>query len=138
MFYAYKGGAAFLNKKEIRVSENPDLRSSLLATGFPYFEFDEQPQYMQLLTDMMQKSHGIRRIGSAATDLIYVACGRFDAFFEFNIQAWDIAAGCFIVQQAGGEVVDFVGGSNFLEKRQVIATNKKITGELLEAVRKHF
>ena len=138
MFYAYKDGAAFLNKKEIRVSENPDLRSSLLATGFPYFEFDEQPQYMQLLTDMMQKSHGIRRIGSAATDLIYVACGRFDAFFEFNIQAWDIAAGCFIVQQAGGEVVDFAGGSNFLEKRQVIATNKKITGELLEAVRKHF
>lgn len=138
MFYAYKGGGAFLNKKEIKVSENPDLKSSLLATGFPYYEFDEQPQYMQLLTDMMQKSHGLRRIGSAATDLIYVACGRFEAYFEFNIQAWDIAAGCFIVQQAGGEVIDFAGGGDYLNKRQVIATNKKITAELLEAVGKYF
>ncbi|MGY3054391.1 myo-inositol-1(or 4)-monophosphatase [Pedobacter sp. UYEF25] len=138
MFYAYKGGGAFLNKKEIRVSANPDLKSSLLATGFPYYEFDKLPQYMQLLNEMMQKTHGLRRIGSAATDLVYVACGRFEAYFEFNIQAWDIAAGCFIVQQAGGEVLDFAGGNSFLEKRQVIATNRKITSELLEAVNRYF
>ena len=138
MFYAYKGGGAFLNKKMIQVSTNPDLKSSLLATGFPYYEFDQLPQYMELLKEMMQKTHGLRRIGSAATDLIYVACGRFEAYFEFNIQAWDIAAGCFIVQQAGGEVMDFGGGNSFLEKGQVIATNKKVTAELVEAIKRHF
>ena len=138
MFYAYKDGPAFLNKKQIRVSENAELSTSLLATGFPYYEFDGQAKYMELLAEMMQKTHGLRRIGSAATDLIYVACGRFEAYFEFNIQAWDIAAGCFIVQQAGGEVLDFSGGGDFLEKRQVIATNGKVTAELLAAVKKYF
>lgn len=138
MFYAYKGGGAYLNHKEIRVSNNLELKSCLLATGFPYYEFDEQAQYMKLLAEMMQKTHGLRRIGSAATDLIYVACGRFDAYFEFNIQAWDIAAGCFIVQQAGGEVLDFGGGDAFLEKRQVVATNKNVTKELLKMVKKYF
>jgi len=138
MFYSYKGGPAFLNKKEIKVSINPDLKSSLLATGFPYYQFDKQPRYMELLTEMMQKSHGVRRIGSAATDLIYVACGRFDAYFEYNIQPWDIAAGCFIVQQAGGEVFDFSGGNDFLNKREVLATNGKLSNEMLGAIKKYF
>ncbi|WP_443938681.1 inositol monophosphatase family protein [Pedobacter sp. MW01-1-1] len=138
VFYAYKGGAAYLNGKEIRVSSNPDLSSSLLATGFPYYEFDKQPQYMALLNEMMQKSHGVRRIGSAATDLVYVACGRFDAFFEYNLQVYDFAAGCFIVQQAGGEVVDFSGGNDFFAKREILATNTKLTPVMLESIKKHF
>lgn len=138
MFYAYKDAPAFMNKREIKVSSNPDLKSSLLATGFPYYQFDKQPQYLKLLEEMMQKTHGLRRMGSAATDLIYVACGRFDAFFEYNLQPWDFAGGCFIVQQAGGEVLDFSGGNDFLGKREILATNSKITNELLVAVKKYF
>ena len=138
MFYSYKGGAALMNKKEIRVSTNPDLKSSLLATGFPYYQFDKQPQYLQLLTEMMQKSHGVRRIGAAAIDLVYTACGRFDAFFEYNLQQWDFAAGCFIVQQAGGEVYDFAGGNDYFTKREILATNGKLTAEMLTAIKRYF
>mgnify|MGYP003576147672 FL=1 len=138
MFYSYKGGSAFLNKKEIRVSINPDLKSSLLATGFPYYQFEKQAQYLKLLEEMMQKSHGLRRIGAAAVDLVYTACGRFDAFFEYNLQQWDFAAGCFIVQQAGGEVFDFSGGNDYFNKREILATNGKLTAEMLEAIKKHF
>ncbi|PWS29265.1 inositol monophosphatase [Pedobacter yonginense] len=138
MFYSFKGGSAFLNKKIIQVSSNPDLKSSLLATGFPYYQFDQQSQYLNLLQEMMQKSHGVRRIGAAAIDLVYTACGRFDAFFEYNLQQWDFAAGCFIVQQAGGEVFDFSGGNDFFNKREILATNGKLTSEMLAAIKKHF
>jgi len=138
MFYSYKGGTAFMNKKDIRVSINPDLKSSLLATGFPYYQFDKQPQYLKLLEEMMQKSHGVRRIGAAAVDLVYTACGRFDAFFEYNLQQWDFAAGCFIIQQAGGEVFDFSGGNDYFNKREILATNGKLTVEMLEAIKKYF
>ncbi|WP_316795708.1 inositol monophosphatase family protein [Pedobacter agri] len=138
MFYSYKGGKAFMNKKEIHVSVNPDLKSSLLATGFPYYQFEKQAQYLKLLEEMMQKSHGVRRIGAAAIDLVYTACGRFDTFFEYNLQQWDFAAGCFIVQQAGGEVFDFSGGNDYFEKREILATNGKLTKEMLIAISKHF
>ncbi|TBO41271.1 inositol monophosphatase family protein [Pedobacter kyonggii] len=138
MFYSYKGGPALMNKKEIKVSTNPDLKSSLLATGFPYYQFDKQPQYLKLLTEMMQKSHGVRRIGAAAIDLVYTACGRFDAFFEYNLQQWDFAAGCFIVQQAGGEVYDFAGGNDYFSKREILATNGKLTAEMLTAIKQYF
>ena len=138
MFYSYKGGPALMNKKEIKVSTNPDLKSSLLATGFPYYQFDKQPQYLKLLTEMMRKSHGVRRIGAAAIDLVYTACGRFDAFFEYNLQQWDFAAGCFIVQQAGGEVYDFSGGNDYFEKREILATNGKLTAEMLTAIKQYF
>ncbi|WP_316736829.1 inositol monophosphatase family protein [Pedobacter aquatilis] len=138
MFYSYKGAPAFMNKKEIQVSSNPDLKSSLLATGFPYYQFDKQPQYLKLLEEMMQKTHGLRRMGSAATDLVYVACGRFDAFFEYNLQPWDFAAGCFIVQQAGGEVYNFSGGNDFFGTREIVATNGKVTKEMLVAIKKYF
>jgi myo-inositol-1(or 4)-monophosphatase len=138
MFYSYKGGPALMNKKEIKVSTNPDLKSSLLATGFPYYQFDKQPQYLKLLTEMMQKSHGVRRIGAAAIDLVYTACGRFDAFFEYNLQQWDFAAGCFIVQQAGGEVYDFAGGNDYFTKREILATNGKLTAEMLTAIKQYF
>lgn len=138
MFYAYKGGSAYLNGKEIRVSKNPDLKSSLLATGFPYYQFDKQPQYMQLFTEMMQKCHGLRRIGSAAIDLAYVACGRFDAYFEYNLQPWDVAAGMFIVQQAGGKVINFSGGDECINTREVLATNSLLTDEILSSIKKYF
>jgi len=138
MFFTFKGGAAYLNNKEIRVSKNGNLSQSLLATGFPYYQFDKQPQYMQLFTEMMQKCHGLRRIGSAAVDLAYVACGRFDAFFEYNLNSYDVAAGAYLVQQAGGKVMNFSGGDEYLETREMLATNGNVTDEILATIKKHF
>lgn len=138
MFFTFKGGAAYLNNKEIQVSKNDNLSQSLLATGFPYYQFDKQAQYMQLFTEMMQKCHGLRRIGSAAVDLAYVACGRFDAYFEYNLNSYDVAAGAYLVQQAGGSVMNFSGGDEFLEKREMLATNAKVTDEILATIKKYF
>ncbi|WP_113653549.1 inositol monophosphatase family protein [Pedobacter namyangjuensis] len=138
MFYTYKGGPAFLNNKEIRVSNNSNLSQSLLATGFPYYQFDKQPQYMQLFTEMMQKCHGLRRIGSAAVDLAYVACGRFDAYFEYNLNSYDVAAGAYLVQQAGGIISNFAGGDEFIETRELLASNGKVTDEILQTIKKYF
>ena len=138
LFYAYKGGAAYLNNKEIHVSNRNLVADTLLATGFPYYDFEKQPQYMALFTELMRKCHGLRRIGSAAVDLAYVACGRFDAFFEYNLNAWDVAAGAFIVQQAGGKVMNFSGGEEFIETRELLATNNRIDEELLIDIKKHF
>ncbi len=138
MFSAYKGGAAYLNNKEIKVSKAVNLSQSLLATGFPYYQFDKQPEYIKLFTEMMQKCHGLRRIGSAAVDLAYVACGRFDAYFEYNLNSYDIAAGAFLVQQAGGKVMNFSGGEEFIEKREILATNGLVTQEILDTIKKYF
>jgi myo-inositol-1(or 4)-monophosphatase len=138
MFFTYKGGAAYLNNKEIRVSTRTSLADSLLATGFPYYQFDKQAQYMQLFSEMMQKCHGLRRIGSAATDLAYVACGRFDAFFEYNLNAWDVAAGAYLVQQAGGNIMNFSGGAEFLETREILASNGLIHEDILATMKTHF
>jgi myo-inositol-1(or 4)-monophosphatase len=138
MFYSYKNGPAFLNNKEIRVSERSSLSESLLATGFPYYQFDKQPQYMQLLSELMQKTHGLRRIGSAAVDLAYVACGRFDAFFEYNLNSYDVAGGAYLVQQAGGRVMNFSGGDEFIGQREILATNGLLDEEMLEALQRNF
>ena len=138
MFFTFKGGAAYLNNKEIRVSQTTDLSACLLATGFPYYQFDKQPQYMELFTEMMQKCHGLRRIGSAAVDLAYVACGRFDGYFEYNLNAYDVAAGAYLVQQAGGTILNFSGGEEFIEKREILATNALLDEEILDLMRKYF
>ena len=138
MFYTFKGGNAFLNNKIIRVSDRKELAISLLATGFPYYDFEKQAQYMTLLGEMMRKTQGVRRIGSAAVDLAYVACGRFDAFFEYNLNSWDVAAGAYLVQQAGGHVLSFDGCSQFIEKREILATNALVNVEMLEAMQRHF
>ena len=137
-FYAWKDSKAYLNGKEIRVSNNPTLEKSLIATGFPYYDFKRQKDYLALFTEVMQKCHGLRRIGAAAVDLAYTACGRFDAYFEYNLKPWDIAAGILIVKQAGGQVFDFTGGDNALETCDIIATNGKVSGELKEIIKKHF
>jgi len=138
MFSAYKGGGAFLNNKPIHVSKRASLSESLLATGFPYYQFEKQPQYMQLFSTLMQKCHGLRRIGSAAVDLAYVACGRFDAFFEYNLNPWDVAAGAFIVQEAGGQIMNFSGGPEFLNTREILAANGLIQPEILVMMEAHF
>ncbi|MEK6783012.1 MAG: inositol monophosphatase family protein [Bacteroidota bacterium] len=113
-FHASEGNPAYLNDQIIHVSPVQLLNESLLATGFPYYHFDKIDAYLEIIKTFLKNTHGIRRLGSAATDLAYVACGRLDGFFEYNLNAWDVAAGSFIVQQAGGKVTDFRGGQNHL------------------------
>jgi myo-inositol-1(or 4)-monophosphatase len=86
----------------------------------------------------MKSCHGLRRLGSAAVDLAYTACGRFEAFYEYNLNPWDIAAGIVIVRQAGGHVVNYKGGDEVLNTRELLATNGKITGEMLGTIQKYF
>lgn len=137
-FYACKDNPAYLNGNEIKVSSIDTVAKSLLATGFPYYDFQKQPAYIELFTELMKSCHGLRRLGSAAVDLVYTALGRFEAFYEYNLNAWDVAAGVVIVRQAGGEVVNFKGGSEVLETRELLATNGKITQEMLGIIQKYF
>ena len=137
-FYAWKGSNAFLNGKRIQVSDTPELKSALIATGFPYYDFKRQGAYINLFNDVMQKCHGLRRIGAASVDLAYTACGRFDAYFEYNLKPWDIAAGLLIVKQAGGQCFDFDGGNNPLGTCDVVATNAKVSAELNDIIQYHF
>jgi myo-inositol-1(or 4)-monophosphatase len=131
MFSAWRGGGAFLNGRPIRVSKTLELNDSLLATGFPYYDFDGLPGYLDALEVFMQRTRGIRRFGSAATDLAYVACGRFDAFFEYSLNPWDVAAGALLVQEAGGHVSDFSGGNDYLFGQEIIASNLHVYNDVL-------
>jgi len=136
MFYAWQGSKAYLNGKEISVTKTDKVQNSLIATGFPYYNYDRLPQFMQTLDFFMRNSHGLRRLGSAATDLAYVACGRFDAFYEYSLSPWDVAAGAFIVMQAGGRVCDFSGGTDYIFGREIIAANNNIFDEFLHEIGK--
>lgn len=120
-FSAWQGGGAYCNGTKISVSTATQLGESLIATGFPYYQFDQMHKYLQILESLMQKTHGLRRLGSAAIDLAYVACGRFEAFYEYNLNSWDMAAGVLLVQEAGGIVSDFDGGNAYLFRGDVIA-----------------
>lgn len=132
-FWTYEGASnAFLNKKPIQVSTTSHLRDSLIATGFPMSDFEDLKAYMGHFKYFMLETRGLRRLGSAALDLAYVACGRCDAFFEYNLKPWDVAAGEYIVRKAGGMVNDFEGKDNFLFGTQILASNGKIHKELLE------
>ncbi|MDR0762936.1 MAG: inositol monophosphatase [Bacteroidales bacterium] len=133
MFYSCKGLSAYLNGNPIRVSNTPNLDCSLLATGFPYHDYERLGEYMKFLEYTMLHSSGVRRLGSAALDLAYVACGRCDVFYEYGLNAWDVAAGAFLVQQAGGRVSDFKGGANFLHGYEVIATNANVYDEFINS-----
>jgi len=120
-FAAWLGGGAYLNESPIKVSSAKHLKDSLIATGFPYYDFELMDNYISILKELMQKSHGLRRFGAAAVDLAYTACGRFEGFFEYNLKPWDVAAGTLIVQEAGGFVSDFKGGNDFVFGRELIA-----------------
>jgi len=128
-FYATKGNGAFLNNKPISVTDIPELAGSLMVTGYPYTDFGRLPDYLQMLGDFMGKSHGVRRLGSAAADLAYVACGRFEGFFEYNLKPWDVAAGVVIVREAGGRVTDFRGEGEPIFGKELLATNTLIHDE---------
>lgn len=133
-FYAMKGGGAFCNDQPIQVSKAPKLSSSLLATGFPYYQFDLMDKYFSSMKLLMQKTHGLRRLGSAAMDLCYVASGRMDGYFEYNLNSYDVAAGVLIVQEAGGRVTEFLGGNNYIFGRNIVASNGAIHDEFLEVL----
>jgi len=138
IFYAWKDGGAFMNDKPIKVSETKDLNSSLLATGFPYYDYDKLDQYIEFLKFTMRQTRGIRRLGSAAIDLAWVACGRFDGFYEYGLNPWDVAAGIILVKEAGGVATDFNGENNLLFGKEIITTNKNIFPEFLSQIKKHF
>jgi myo-inositol-1(or 4)-monophosphatase len=133
-FTAWKDGGAWLNGKRIHVSSTPELSGSLAATGFPYNLFDRLDPYMNLLTYLVKNTHGIRRFGSASIDLAYVACGRFDLFFEYDLKIWDIAAGMLLVREAGGRFSDFSGNMTGLTGDETIASNAIVYSEILEII----
>ncbi|MEH6308546.1 inositol monophosphatase family protein [Olivibacter sp. CPCC 100613] len=137
-YYAFENGGAFLNDHPIKVSTAKTLTDSLLATGFPFYKFEYQDQYINLLKHLMQQCRGIRRIGSAALDLAYAAMGRFDCFFEYNLNDYDMAAGLLLVKEAGGSAYDFEGSREMLDKRSVIAGNVEVTKLVLTAVQTYF
>jgi len=134
LFYAWKDSPAYLNGNEIKVSETFRSEDALIGTGFPYCDFDRLEDYIDVLRHLMKNTRGLRRLGSAAADLCYVAAGRFDAFFEHALNSWDVAAGAFILQQAGGKVTDFDGGSNWLFGGEIIAASKNYFPEFYEIV----
>ncbi len=129
MFTAERGKGAFLNGRAIHVSKTKTLQESLTATGFPSQKRHSNPN-VHFYQQITLRSHGIRRAGSAGLDLAYVACGRLDGFWEFNLNPWDTSAGVLLVEEAGGTITHFDGGKFTLDSREVLATNGLILGEM--------
>jgi myo-inositol-1(or 4)-monophosphatase len=138
MFMAWKGGPALLNGREIRVATSAHSVDTLIGTGFPYYDFDRIDHYIAALKELMRTTRGLRRMGSAAVDLCYVAAGRYDAFFEHALHAWDVAAGALILQQAGGRVTDFNGGGNWLFGGEIIAASDSYFPEFFGIIHHHL
>lgn len=136
MFTASRGSGAYLNNHRIRVSEQRTLDNALLATGFPYHDFSYIDAYLASFKAFMTSTAGIRRAGSAALDLAYVACGRVDGFWELNLKPWDIAAGALLIREAGGLATDFGGGENFLKSGNIMAANPKMYKEMAQVIGK--
>lgn len=137
LFTASKGAGAFLNDRRIRVSKRTKLAEALIGTGFPYRDFTHMDAYLAMFRDLIQKTSGLRRPGSAALDLAWLAAGRTDGFFEIGLKPWDIAAGCLLIKEAGGLVTDFSGEEKYLDSGNVIAGNPKIFGQLLQTITPH-
>ena len=129
-FRAVRGGGAFCNDQPIHVSDVATLNSSLIATGFPYTDFSKLDEFLKILGAFFTRSHGVRRLGSAAADLAYVAAGRCEGFFEFNLNAYDVAAGILLVREAGGHVTQFLVDGDPLFGREVVASNRLIHAEM--------
>jgi myo-inositol-1(or 4)-monophosphatase len=131
LFYASKGRGAFLNDKRLRVSKRTRLADCLIGTGFPFRRGDNLSRYLKMFEAVMQATAGLRRPGSAALDLCYVAAGYTDGFFETGLSPWDIAAGALLVTEAGGLIGNFTGDADFLYQREVVAGNPKVYGQLV-------
>jgi myo-inositol-1(or 4)-monophosphatase len=137
LFCATRGRGAYLNDRRIRVAKRNSLRECLLSTGFPFRPGDAFQTYLQLIGDVMPRCAGVRRAGSAALDLAYVAAGFSDGFFELGLSPWDVAAGSLLVTEAGGLIGNFSGEADFLEQKECLAANPKVYGQLIGLVGKY-
>ena len=138
LFTASRGRGAYLNDKRLRISKRINLQKSLIGTGFPFREFSQIDAYLAMFRDLTQKTAGLRRAGSAALDLAYVAAGRLDGFWEFGLSPWDMAAGSLLIIEAGGLVGDLEGNGGHLESGNIVAGNPKIFSQLVQALAPHL
>ena len=137
-FHATDESPAFLNRKEIIASPVEKFKDGLYITGFPYREFSNIDQFSGTMKYFVQNTHGLRRTGSAAADLAYVACGRVEGFFEIGLNPWDVAAGALLIERAGGKVTDYAGKSDHLFGSQIIASNGHVHDGMLAAIKKFY
>jgi myo-inositol-1(or 4)-monophosphatase len=137
-FVSWKGGGGWLRDKPLKVSAQGSLDHALLATGFPYEARGRVNEFIETFKQLLLRCRALRRLGSAAIDLAYVAAGRFDGFYEHELNAWDVAAGALLIEEAGGTVTDFAGGRNFLFDRTILATNAKLHEEMGTVIRQYF
>ena len=138
LFTASRGAGAFFNDRRLRVTKRTRLEECLIGTGFPFRDFSFAEAYTNMFRDMMRATSGLRRPGSAALDLAYVACGRYDGFWEMHLKPWDLAAGSLLVQEAGGLVGNFVGNEGFLDSGNIVAANPKIFSQMLQVIAPHL
>jgi myo-inositol-1(or 4)-monophosphatase len=138
LFYSWQGIPVFCNKQQVSVTQTKSISDGLLATGFSTNDQARITGHLEVVKKVVENSHGIRRHGSAATDLAYVAAGIFDGFFEYGLSAWDVAAGAFLVEQAGGKVSDYSGTANFIYGREMLAGNKTVHAELLNILKQNM
>ena len=138
LFTASRGRGAYLNEARLRVTKRAQLKSGLIGTGFPFKEMAHLDAYMGMLRDVMKNSAGVRRAGSAALDLAYVAAGRLDAFWELGLSPWDMAAGSLLITEAGGLVGDLEGNEGWMESGNIAGGGPKVFGELLQLISGHL
>ncbi|MDR1583975.1 MAG: inositol monophosphatase [Prevotellaceae bacterium] len=138
-FYTWKGGKALMNGKELQPSTAGSINDSLVITGFPYRLGQKIDNYMNFMKYLTSHSHGVRRLGSAAADLVYVAAGWAEVFYQTDLHPWDVAAGAFIAQQAGAIVTDFTGSDNFLFGHSILATgNANLSDQTIKLLSEYF
>jgi myo-inositol-1(or 4)-monophosphatase len=138
-FYAWKDSRAFMNGEEIKPSSAASIKDSLVITGFPYKLRQKADCYMSLMKYLTFNSHGVRRLGSAAADLTYIAAGWADVFYQTDLNPWDVAAGAFIAKQAGARVCDFTGGDNYLFGQSILASgNKTLEEQMIQLLTEYF
>jgi myo-inositol-1(or 4)-monophosphatase len=138
LFTASRGRGAYLNENRLRVSKRAHLKPALIGTGFPFKELAVLEPYMGMLRDMMKGTAGVRRAGSAALDLAYVAAGRLDGFWEIGLSRWDMAAGALLITEAGGLVGDLEGNESYLDTGYIVAGSPKVFGEMLRLLAPHL
>ncbi len=138
LYTASRGRGAFLNDRRLRVSKRKELTDALIGTGFPYTRFEHMDAYLAIFKDLMQKTAGLRRPGAASLDLAWTAAGRYDGFFETGLKPWDIAAGCLLIQEAGGMVGDLQGKDGYLQSGHICAGNPEIYAQMLRVMEPHL
>ncbi len=138
LFTASKGAGAYMNDRRIRVSKRIRLEDCLIGTGFPFRDLTHADAYFNMFKEIVPRTAGIRRPGSASLDLCYVACGRYDGFWEIGLAPWDMAAGCLLITEAGGLVGDLEGNNKHLQSGQIVTANPKIFSQLIQTIAPHL